>query len=174
VPLAFTLPFALAKSAIARATPAALALRAMNTLLSDRIGETLGTSGWIEVAQARIDAFADCTGDHNRIHIDRAYAAAGPFGGTIAHGFLTLSLLARMAQDALPDHLIERALNYGVEHLRFVAPVRSGVRVRGRFDLASVTPHAHDLQLVAVAVTVEIEGGDKPALVGTWILAIPA
>src|SRR5215470_14779507 len=101
-----------------------------------RVGEEIGLSGWLTVDQARIDAFADATEDHQFIHVDPAGAAAAGFGGTIAHGFLSLSLLSRMAADAflLPDNL-KMAINYGFDRVRFLAPVRAGKRVRGRFTL---------------------------------------
>ena len=135
-----------------------------------RIGEDIGVSGWLTVDQERIDAFADATEDRQFIHIDPAAAAQTPFGGTIAHGFLTLSLLSRMAAEAmlLPDTL-EMAVNYGFDRVRFIAPVRSGSRVRGRFRLDSVDQKAPGQVLLRHQVTVEIEGEDKPALTADWI-----
>src|SRR6185295_9364775 len=104
--------------------------------ISSKVGQEVGVSDWILVDQARIDAFADVTEDPQFIHIDPVAAAQTPFGGTIAHGFLTLSLLSRMAADAMlrPDN-IRMGVNYGFEKVRFLAPVRSGGRVRGRFRL---------------------------------------
>src|ERR1051325_3272680 len=104
--------------------------------IKSRIGSEVGVSDWILVDQARIDSFADVTEDHQFIHVDPEAAARTPFGGTIAHGFLTLSLLSRMAADAMlrPDG-VKMGVNYGFEKIRFLAPVRSGSRVRGRFRL---------------------------------------
>ena len=108
-----------------------------------RIGKEIGVSSWLVVDQARIDAFADATEDRQFIHIDPAAAAQTPFGGTIAHGFLTLSLLSRMAAEAMliPDG-VKMAVNYGLDRVRFLAPVRSGSRVRGRFTLDSIEEKA--------------------------------
>jgi len=135
-----------------------------------RVGEEIGVSGWIAVDQARIDAFADATEDHQFIHVDPAAAAAAGFGGTIAHGFLSLSLLSRMAAEAmlLPDGL-KMAVNYGLDRVRFLAPVRSGKRVRGRFTLDSVEEKGPGQVLMRHTVTVEIEGEDKPALTAQWL-----
>jgi acyl dehydratase len=135
-----------------------------------RIGQEVGVSGWLTVHQARIDVFADATEDRQFIHVDPAAAAQSPFGGTIAHGFLTLSLLSRMAAEAmlLPDKL-KVAVNYGFERVRFIAPVRSGARVRGRFVLDSVEEKGPGQLLMRHQVTVEIEGQDKPALSALWL-----
>ena len=135
-----------------------------------RIGEEVGVSSWLSVDQARIDAFADATEDHQFIHVDPDAAAAAGLGGTIAHGFLSLSLLSRMAAEAmlLPDGL-KMAVNYGFDRVRFLAPVRSGKRVRGRFTLDSVEEKAPGQWLMRHTVTVEIEGEEKPALVADWI-----
>jgi acyl dehydratase len=135
-----------------------------------KIGEEVGVSGWLTVDQSRIDAFADATEDHQFIHVDPDAAIAAGFGGTIAHGFLSLSLLSRMAAEAmlLPDSL-KMALNYGFDRVRFLAPVKSGKRVRGRFVLDSVTEKAPGQILLRHTVTVEIEGEDKPALTAQWL-----
>lgn len=135
-----------------------------------RIGEEIGLSGWLTVDQPRIDAFADATEDRQFIHLDPVAAAQTPFGGTIAHGFLTLSLLSRMAADAmlLPDSL-KMVVNYGLDRVRFLAPVRSGRRIRGRFVLDSVEEKAPGQVLMRHVVTVEIEGEDKPALAAVWL-----
>ena len=135
-----------------------------------RVGEEVGVSGWLEVGQDRIDAFADATEDRQFIHIDPEAAAQTPFGGTIAHGFLSLSLLSRMAAEAtlLPEGL-RMAVNYGFDRVRFLAPVRSGKRVRGRFTLDSVEEKAPGQYLMRHMVTVEIEGEDKPALTAIWL-----
>ena len=135
-----------------------------------RAGEEIGVSGWITVDQARIAAFADATEDRQFIHVDPEAAAQTPFGGTVAHGFLTLSLLTRMAAEVmlLPPTL-KMAVNYGCEHVRFLARVRAGKRVRGRFTLESVEDKAPGQLLVRHLVTVEIENEDRPALVGQWL-----
>jgi acyl dehydratase len=135
-----------------------------------RIGEEVGVSSWIVVDQPRIDTFAAATDDRQFIHIDPEAAAQTPFGSTVAHGFLTLSLLSRMGAEAmlLPDGL-RMAVNYGLEHVRFLAPVRSGRRVRGRFRLDSVEEKAPGQILMRHNVTVEIEGEAKPALTADWL-----
>ncbi|HEX6072419.1 MAG TPA: MaoC family dehydratase [Sphingomicrobium sp.] len=135
-----------------------------------RIGDEVGVSGWIAVDQARIDAFADATEDRQFIHVDPQAAARTPFGGTIAHGFLTLSLLSRMAAEAIlvPEGL-KMAVNYGFDRVRFLAPVRSGKRVRGRFTLDSVEEKAAGQYLMRHKVAVEIEGEDRPALTAEWL-----
>ncbi len=138
--------------------------------IRNRVGEEVGVSGWIAIDQARIDAFADTTEDRPFIHVDPGAAAATPLGGTIALGFLTLSLLSRMAAEAtlLPDGL-KMAVNYGFDRVRFLAPVRSGSRVRARFVLDSVEEKAPGQILMRHRVTVEIEGEDKPALTADWL-----
>jgi acyl dehydratase len=135
-----------------------------------RIGTEIGVSDWIHVTQDRITAFADATEDHQFIHMDPEAAAKTPFGGTIAHGFLSLSLLSRMAADVMqvPDGL-KMAVNYGLDRVRFLAPVRSGKRVRGRFVLDSIDEKAPGQILMRHTVTVEIEGEDKPALTAQWL-----
>jgi acyl dehydratase len=135
-----------------------------------RIGEEVGVSSWILVDQPRIDAFAEATEDRQFIHVDAEAAAATPFGGTIAHGFLTLSLLSRMGAEAMliPDTL-KMAVNYGLEQVRFLAPVRSGKRVRGRFVLDSVDEKGPGRVLIRHRVSVEIEGEEKPALTALWL-----
>jgi acyl dehydratase len=135
-----------------------------------RIGEEIGVSDWITVDQKRIDAFADATEDRQFIHVDAAAAARTPFGGTVAHGFLTLSLLSRMAADAMlvPGGL-KMAVNYGLDRVRFLAPVGSGKRVRGRFVLDSVEEKAPGQMLLHHTITVEIEGEEKPALTAVWL-----
>jgi len=122
------------------------------------------------IDQARIDAFADATEDHQFIHVDPAAAAQTPFGGTIAHGFLTLSLMSRMGAEAmlLPQGL-KMAVNYGLDRVRFLATVPSGSRVRGRFTLDSVEEKAPGQWLLRHTVNVEIEGQDRPALVAEWL-----
>jgi acyl dehydratase len=135
-----------------------------------RVGQEVGVSSWLTVDQPRIDAFADATEDHQFIHVDPQAAAAAGFGGTIAHGFLTLSLLSRMAAEAMlvPDSL-KMAVNYGFDRVRFLAPVKSGSRVRGRFTLDSAEEKAPGQWLMRHNVSVEIEGEDKPALTASWL-----
>jgi acyl dehydratase len=135
-----------------------------------RVGEEIGVSSWLTVDQARIDAFADATEDHQFIHVDADAAAQAGFGGTIAHGFLSLSLLSRMAADAMliPDG-VKMAVNYGLDRVRFLAPVRSGRRVRGRFTLDSIEEKVAGQWLMRHTVTVEIEGENKPALTAQWL-----
>src|ERR1043165_7155768 len=135
-----------------------------------RIGTEIGVSGWIPIDQKAIDTFADVTGDHQFIHVDPEAAAKTPFGGTVAHGFLTLSLLSQMAAGVmLVPPTIRMAVNYGFEKIRFIAPVRSGKRVRGRFTLVSAEEKRPGQWQFVHHVTVEIEGEDKPALVADWI-----
>jgi acyl dehydratase len=135
-----------------------------------RLGEEIGVSDWILVDQARIDAFAEVTEDRQFIHVDPEAAARTPFGGTVAHGFLTLSLLSRMAADAmLRPETMKMGVNYGFERVRFMAPVRSGKRVRGRFVLSAFEEKRPGQWQFVHNVTVEIEGEEKPALVADWI-----
>ena len=135
-----------------------------------RVGEEVGVSGWFEIDQDRINAFAEATEDRQFIHIDPDAASAAGLGGTIAHGFLSLSLLSRMAAEGMliPEG-VKMALNYGFDRVRFLAPVKSGKRVRGRFTLDSVEEKAPGHVLMRHLVTVEIEGEDKPALAATWL-----
>jgi acyl dehydratase len=136
-----------------------------------RIGDEIGVSDWIAIDQARIDAFADTTEDRQFIHTDPIAASVHtPFGGTIAHGFLTLSLLSRMAADAMhiPDST-RMAVNYGLDRVRFIAPVKAGKRVRGHFTLDSAEEKTPGQLLLKHSVTVEIEGEDKPALTAQWL-----
>lgn len=135
-----------------------------------QVGASLGASPWITVDQQSIDVFADVTGDHQFIHIDPEAAAQTPFGGTVAHGFLTLSLLSQMAADVmLRPADMKMGVNYGFEKVRFIAPVRAGKRVRGHFTLTSFEEKQPGQWQFVHNVTVEIEGEDKPALVADWI-----
>jgi acyl dehydratase len=138
--------------------------------IRSKVGQEVGVSEWLDVTQDRITQFADATDDHQFIHIDPVAAAKTPFGGTIAHGFLSLSLMSRMAADAMqvPDG-VKMAVNYGLDRVRFLAPVRSGKRVRGRFVLDSVDEKAPGQILMRHTVTVEIEGEDNPALTAQWL-----
>ena len=135
-----------------------------------KVGQSVGVSDWIEVGQDRIDQFADATDDHQFIHVDQELAKQMPFGGTIAHGFLSLSLLSRMAADVMlvPD-MTKMAFNYGLDRVRFLAPVRSGKRVRGHFTLDGADEKAPGQLLLKHSVTVEIEGEEKPALTAQWL-----
>lgn len=138
--------------------------------IRDRIGQEVGVSSWLTMDQQRINEFADATEDRQFIHTDPEAAARTPFGGTIGHGFLTLSMLSRMAAEAMlvPDS-IKMAVNYGLDRVRFIAPVRSGRRIRGRFRLDSVDEKAPGQLLLRHTVTVEIEGEEKPALTAEWL-----
>jgi acyl dehydratase len=134
--------------------------------IAGKVGETMGTSDWIEVGQERINQFAECTGDHQFIHINPEMAKMTPFGTTIAHGFLTLSLLPLMSETAAAS--VEGArmcVNYGLNKLRFITPVKNGKKVRGHFKLTGYDEKSPGQHLLTQEVTVEIEGEDKPALV---------
>ena len=141
--------------------------------MAGRIGETR-MSDWVEVSQAMIDRFAEATGDRQFIHVDPARAAATPFGGTIAHGFLTLSLMPMLS--AMTDQpAIEGAtmgVNYGGNRVRFLTPVRSGSRVRGRFTLLAFDQKRPGQWQQTNEFAVEIEGEEKPALIAEWISQI--
>jgi len=134
------------------------------------IGTEVGVSSWIEIDQARIDAFADITNDHQFIHVNPELAAQTPFGTTIAHGFLTLSLASGMSYEAVPvlDGVV-MGVNYGFDKLRFLAPVPVNSKVRGRFKLMSAEDKGNGRWLVKHELTVEIEGGEKPALIAEWL-----
>lgn len=138
--------------------------------IREAIGTEIGASDWIEVTQERIDAFAEATEDRQFIHTDPTLAAQTPFGGTIAHGFLSLSLLSRMGADVmLVPETTKMAVNYGLDRVRFLAPVKSGKRVRGRFVLKDMTEKSPGQYLMTFAVTVEVDGEDKPALLADWL-----
>ena len=128
----------------------------------------LGTSPWITVDQAMIDTFADATRDHQWIHVDPDKAATGPFGQTIAHGFLTVSLLPEMLSQLLDIPDSGMGVNYGMDRLRLTSPVPSGSRIRGRASIVGVERKG-DGVLLRAEMTVEVDGGDKPALVGTFL-----
>jgi len=135
-----------------------------------RVGDEIGVSSWLTVDQERIHAFAEATEDRQFIHTDPDAAAQTPFGGTIAHGFLSLSLMSRMGAEAMliPEGA-KMAVNYGLDRVRFLAPVPSGARVRGRFTLDSVEEKAPGQLLFRHTVAVEIEGAEKPALTAVWL-----
>ncbi len=135
-----------------------------------KVGQELAVSDWLLVDQARIDAFAACTGDHQWIHVDVERAARGPFGGTIAHGFLTLSLVPVLTGGTWSAGLgLEATLNYGLDRVRFLTPVRAGSRVRNRVSLVSAEERGAGRTLLCLENTVEIEGEAKPALVATTL-----
>lgn len=134
------------------------------------VGKELGVSRWFEIDQARIDAFANNTEDHQFIHVNPDLAAKSPFGGTVAHGFLSLSMLAAMTFDARPTVKGQSmAVNYGFDRVRMLSPVRSGSRIRGRFVLISITDRGPKEFMTNTQATIEIEGSDKPALVADWL-----
>jgi acyl dehydratase len=138
--------------------------------IQGRVGSEIGVSDWLVVDQARIDAFADITEDHQFIHVDPERAAKTPFRGTVAHGFLTLSLLSRMADGVmLRPETLRMAVNYGFDKVRFMGPVRSGKRVRGRFKMLSAEEKRASQWQITYEVTVEIEDEEKPALIADWI-----
>ena len=135
------------------------------------VGQHVGTSDWLTVDQAMIDKFAEATGDHQFIHVNPEMAAKTPFGGTIAHGFLSLSLMPTLtAQTDLPRlDGIKMGVNYGGNKTRFLAPVRSGKRVRGHFKLLEIEEKRPGQWQQTIEYTLEIEGEDKPALIAEWI-----
>ena len=137
--------------------------------LRSLVGETIGASDWIVVDQPRIDLFAQATGDHQWIHVDPARAAAGPYGTTIAHGFLTLSLLSHLAESTFRFTDRRMGVNYGLNRVRFTSPVPVGSRVRARFTLQKFEPIEGNGVQVTWSVTVELEGAAKPALVAEWL-----
>ena len=136
--------------------------------LAARVGQELGTSAWVAIEQSRIDQFAEATGDHQWIHIDPVRAAAGPFGAPIAHGFLTLSLLPMLFEGGFAIDDVRMGVNYGLNRVRFVSPVKVGSRVRGRFRLLSYEPLEGGAQLT-VEATIELEGSAKPACVAETV-----
>jgi acyl dehydratase len=142
------------------------ALRAM-------VGTEIGVSDWLPIEQDRIDRFAQVTGDHQWIHVDRARAAAGPFGTTIAHGFLTLSLLPVLSGQAwLKQPGVLGALNYGLDKVRFLTPVKCGARVRNRVRMLSMEDKGPGRTLITNESTMEIDGEAKPALVATTLVMV--
>jgi acyl dehydratase len=150
-------------------------MRVFTTLdeVSDSVGEELGASEWLPVEQERVDAFAAATGDHQWIHVDVEKAKAGPFGGTIAHGYLTLSLLPFLGSQVFGLETPGAKLNYGVNKVRFPSPLPVGSRVRARVSVAGVTDLPAGKQMTLKHV-VEIEGSDKPACVAeTVVLLLP-
>jgi len=139
--------------------------------MTNAVGMKLGPSDWIELSQQRINAFADCTEDHQFIHVDEAKAKETPFGGTIAHGFLTLSLLAGLIEKigVTPENTV-MGMNYGFDKIRFLAPVKSGKRVRMLGEVLNVDQKDENRFLTTFGVSIEIEGEDTPALVAEFLL----
>ncbi|MBW4331681.1 MaoC family dehydratase [Stakelama sp. CBK3Z-3] len=149
----------------------------MNAVTIEELAQRVGTtrvSDWVEVTQQMIDRFADATGDHQFIHVDPEAAKETPFEGTIAHGFLTLSLMPMLAEmtDEPAVEGIKMGVNYGANKVRFLTPVPSGARVRGHFKLLSLTEKRPGQWQRTVEYTVEIEGEEKPALIAEWISQI--
>jgi acyl dehydratase len=137
--------------------------------LESRVGEEVAVSPWLEIAQKRIDTFAEAVGDFQWIHVDARRAAASPFGATIAHGFLTLSILSHLAEQTFSFAERRMGINYGLNRVRFTSPVPVGSRVRARFTLQKYEPIEGNGVQVTWSTVVEIEGKDKPALVAEWI-----
>jgi len=132
------------------------------------VGSSLGVTDWVTVDQSQIDTFADATGDHQWIHVDRDRAKDGPFGTTIAHGFLTLSLLPMLVAQTYRVEGTKMGVNYGLNKVRFTSPVPVGSKVRGNVELVDVADVTGGVQMAA-KVTVEIEGSERPALVAEWL-----
>lgn len=146
----------------------------MDTITVQEMADSIGTervSDWVEVTQAMIDKFADATDDHQFIHVNPEMAAKTPFGGTIAHGFLSLSLMPMLAARAGGPGIegARMGVNYGGNKVRFLTPVRSGARVRGRFKLLAFTERQPGVWEQVQQYTLEIEGSDKPAVIAEWI-----
>ena len=138
--------------------------------LGELVGREVATSDWLAITQDRINAFADVTDDPQWIHVDASRAKAEtPFGATVAHGFLTLSLLSALMRDAVTVDGPRMTLNYGLNRVRFVSPVPSGSRIRARVALAAIDDMGDSIQ-ATWSVTIEREGGDKPAVVAEWIV----
>lgn len=139
--------------------------------IKELVGEVVGTSAWVEVTQERINQFAEATGDFQFIHIDEEKAKLTPFGGTIAHGFLTLSLipLLTMESDCPRPEGVKMGVNYGGNKTRFIAPVRAGKRIRGHWKLLEMVEKRPGQWQQTCEITIEIEGEEKPALICEWI-----
>ncbi|MCY0096598.1 MaoC family dehydratase [Hoeflea ulvae] len=141
--------------------------------VKDLVGTEVGVSDWMSVPQSRIDLFADATDDHQFIHVDPERAKDTPFGGTIAHGFLTVSMLSAMHSEAVPGLREDNVgINYGFNKIRFMAPVPAGGRIRGRFFLKEARMRGPGMLMTTFDVTVEIDGGKKPALTASWMTII--
>lgn len=137
--------------------------------LQAKVGEVVGTSDWVVLDQERINVFADATDDHQFIHVDPEAAKETPFRSTIAHGFLTLSMLAPLTRDAVEKPPVKMTINYGFDKVRFLSPVKSGRRIRGHFKLLDFTEKRPGQWQQTLEVTIEIEGETKPALLAEWI-----
>jgi len=137
--------------------------------LERRVGQEIAVSPWLEVTQERIDTFAKAVDDFQWIHVDRERAKGSPFGGTIAHGFLTLSLLSHLSEMTFSYSERRMGINYGLNRVRFTSPVPSGSRVRARFTLAKFEKIEGDGVQLVWSTVVEIEDREKPALVAEWI-----
>lgn len=137
------------------------------------VGAELGPSPWLVMEQERIDAFAEATGDHQWIHVDLERAANGPFGGTIAHGYLTLAMVPLLLEDILRVTGRSSGLNYGMEKVRFINPVRAGASIRMRGSILDVTPRSGGMQY-RLELVIELQGAEKPAMAGEFlVLAFP-
>ncbi|MFG2657313.1 MaoC family dehydratase [Streptomyces sp. NPDC048425] len=139
--------------------------------LAAAVGTHVGTGEWLPVDQQRIDRFADATGDHQWIHVDPERAASGPFGATIAHGYLTLSLLPTLVKQVYRTEGVTMAVNYGLNKVRFINPVRVGSKIRASVDVVSAEPVPGGYQVVS-RVTVEIDGAEKPACVAETVARV--
>ncbi|MCO5107716.1 MAG: MaoC family dehydratase [Burkholderiaceae bacterium] len=139
------------------------------TELKPLVGQEIAVSDWVEMTQQRIDQFAEATGDHQWIHVDPQRAAAGPFGATIAHGFLTLSMLPMFAESAIEFRNVRMSVNYGLNRVRFTSPVPVGSELRARFRLVAVDDIADDGVQVTTEVTIERKGSDRPVCVAESI-----
>ncbi|MGB3753087.1 MAG: MaoC family dehydratase [Parerythrobacter sp.] len=139
--------------------------------IAAKTGETIGTSEWVEMGQDRINQFAEATGDHQFIHIDEEKAMMTPFGGTIAHGFLTLSMIPYLTAESDVPRMegIKMAVNYGGNKTRFINPVRSGKKIRGHWKLLEMIEKRPGQWQQTVEITIEIEGEEKPALICEWM-----
>jgi acyl dehydratase len=141
--------------------------------LLDHVNKEVGVSDWLTIDQARIDRFADCTGDFQWIHVDPERAKDGPYGATVAHGFLTLSLIPLMASGVWGNPSgIKASFNYGLNRVRFAAPVKCGDRIRDRITLSQIEDKGGGRMLLTMDHVVEIEGQDKPAVVATSLAMV--
>ncbi|MCB2073287.1 MAG: MaoC family dehydratase [Novosphingobium sp.] len=140
--------------------------------LQAKVGENIGVSDWYEMGQDRINQFADATEDHQYIHVDPEKAKDSPFGQTIAHGFLTMAMLAPFLERGIPKLDVKMMVNYGFDKVRFLAPVKSGKRIRGHFKLQALVEKRPGQWQATLEVTVEIEGEEKPALLAEWIIQL--
>jgi acyl dehydratase len=140
--------------------------------LKTQVGKELGTSSWVTIEQDRIDTFAEATGDHQWIHVEPERAKDGPFGSTIAHGFLTLSLIPALSWEVYTIEGARLSVNYGLNKLRFITPVKVGSRVRAHLTVASVEDVPGDALQVAMNVTIELEGAEKPAAVAETLTRV--